>query len=124
MNNSFETDVLVVGAGVIGISIARRFAIAGQATLLVEAQSSYGAETSSRNSGVIHAGLYYPEGSLKERLCLAGKPLLYEYCRERHINHCQIGKLVVATTVEEVEILDKLYARSMSNGVETTLLSK
>ena len=91
MNKSFEIDVLVVSAGVIGISIARRFAIAGQATLLVEAQSSYGAETSSTSSGVIHAGPYYPEYSLEEGLCLAGRPLLYEFCRERHINHCQIG---------------------------------
>ncbi|NCW67654.1 MAG: FAD-dependent oxidoreductase, partial [Marivivens sp.] len=91
-----KADVVVVGAGVVGVAVARRFAIAGLEVLLVEKEATFGTGTSSRNSEVIHAGLYYPTESLKAKLCLPGREKLYEYCRDRGIPHKQLGKLVVA----------------------------
>lgn len=80
---SETADAIVIGAGVIGLAVARQLALAGREVLLMEANSSIGMETSSRNSGVIHAGIYYPPGSLKARCCVRGKQLLYDYCKKK-----------------------------------------
>src|SRR4051812_30694410 len=93
-----KVDCIVIGAGVVGLAVARKLARAGREVLVVEANPGIGMETSSRNSEVIHAGLYYPTGSLKARLCVAGRDMLYAYCAERGIAHRRCGKLVVATS--------------------------
>src|SRR5215831_17638161 len=100
-------DAVVVGAGVVGLAVARALAQGGREVLVVEAASAIGTHTSSRNSEVIHAGLYYPTGSLKARLCVAGRRALYEYCAASDVAHQRIGKVVVATTEAEVGALAK-----------------
>lgn len=110
-------ECLVIGAGVVGLAIARRLALSGREVMVLERERWIGSETSSRNSEVIHAGLYYPKGSLKARLCVAGKRSLYTYCAERGIPHKRIGKLVVACRDEEVEALRPLKQRAADNGV-------
>jgi L-2-hydroxyglutarate oxidase LhgO len=111
-----DFDVAIIGGGVIGLACAARVAAAGRSVLLLERHSRPGQETSSRNSGVIHAGLYYPPGSLKARLCVEGRQLLYQRCREHGIGHRQTGKLLVATAPEEESKLESIYARAMTNG--------
>nr|CAD1829544.1 unnamed protein product [Ananas comosus var. bracteatus] len=110
-------DAVVVGAGVVGLAVARALAMAGRDVLVVEATSAFGTGTSSRNSEVIHAGIYHPPNSLKARLCVRGKELLYRYCSERGIPHKQIGKLIVASSVAEVPKLEILLERGKENGV-------
>ena len=114
--SNLSTDVVVVGAGVVGLAVARRFALAGLEVVLLEKESTFGTGTSSRNSEVIHAGLYYPTGSLKADLCLTGREKLYEYCGERRIPHKQIGKLVVATDSDEVTKLEAIHQQALANG--------
>ena len=109
-------DVAVVGAGVVGLAIARACAAAGRETILLERHAHVGTETSSRNSGVIHSGIYYPADSLKARLCVAGRDQLYAYCAERGIAHRRTGKLIVAQA-SQVEALRKLQGRGIANGV-------
>src|SRR5690606_20809601 len=92
-----EVDCIVAGAGVVGLAAARALALHGLDVLVLEKAGAIGTETSSRNSEVIHAGLYYPPGSLKAELCVAGRDLLYAYCAERGIPHRRCGKLIVAT---------------------------
>src|SRR3954449_5365915 len=92
-----QVDCVVIGAGVIGLAVARQLAMAGRDVILLEATDCIGSGTSSRNSEVIHAGIYYPKGSLKARLCVAGRVQLYAYCERRHIGHSRCGKLIVAT---------------------------
>jgi L-2-hydroxyglutarate oxidase LhgO len=87
-----------VSAGVIGLACARAAALAGLETVILEAESAIGTITSSRHSEVIHAGIYYPSGSLKGRLCVEGKHMMYDYCREKGVPHRNIGKLIVATS--------------------------
>ncbi len=111
-------ECVVVGAGVIGLAIARALALNGHEVLVLEAESAFGTHTSSRNSEVIHAGIYYPTNSLKAQTCVQGKVLLYEYCRQRGINHQQIGKLIVATGADQFEILKGYQAQGQLNGVE------
>ena len=89
-------DTIVIGAGVVGLAIARHLALKGREVIVLESNESFGRETSSRNSGVIHAGIYYPPGSLKSRCCIHGKALLYAYCEERKIPHQRCGKLIIA----------------------------
>ena len=113
---------MVVGAGVIGLAVARRFASAGLEVLLVEKEATFGTGTSSRNSEVIHAGLYYPTESLKAKLCLPGREKLYEYCRDRGIPYKQLGKLVVATTADEVIELEAIHQQALANGCEEVSL--
>src|SRR5690606_33202487 len=96
-----DIDCVVLGAGVIGLAVARELALSGREVLIVEAAEAIGTGTSSRNSEVIHAGIYYPHGSLKAQLCVAGKELLYAYCAERGIPHRRLGKLIVAATPEQ-----------------------
>src|SRR6187455_3887531 len=90
-------DCAVIGAGVVGLAIARELALAGREVVILEAENAIGTHTSSRNSEVIHAGIYYPKGSLKARACVAGKERLYEYCVAHGVPHRRCGKLIVAT---------------------------
>jgi L-2-hydroxyglutarate oxidase LhgO len=116
--NSMETiDTVVIGAGVVGLAVARQLALAGREVLILEAEASFGTQTSARNSEVIHAGLYYPTGSLKARLCVRGKELLYRYCAERGVAHRRVGKLLVATDAAELPALASYERRSAANGV-------
>lgn len=109
-------DVVVVGAGVVGLAVARALAMAGRETIVLERHDREGEETSSRNSGVIHSGIYYPPGSLKARLCVRGRELLYEYCRARDIAHRQCGKLLVAQQ-NQTGKLRALLENGQRNGV-------
>jgi L-2-hydroxyglutarate oxidase LhgO len=110
-------DCVVIGAGVVGLAIARELALAGREVIVLEAAEGIGTHTSSRNSEVIHAGLYYPKGSLKARLCVAGKNLLYEYCAERGVPHRRIGKVVVASEDAEIDAVKSYVAKAEANGV-------
>lgn len=114
---SEHVEIVVAGAGVVGLAIARALAIAGREVLVLEAADTVGSETSSRNSEVIHAGIYYAQGSLKARLCTTGRPLLYQYCADRGIPHRAIGKLIVATNEQETAILGGIRAAAAANGV-------
>uniref|UniRef100_A0A0E0JQ14 L-2-hydroxyglutarate dehydrogenase, mitochondrial n=1 Tax=Oryza punctata TaxID=4537 RepID=A0A0E0JQ14_ORYPU len=111
-------DAVVVGAGVVGLAVARALAMAGREVVVVEAAPSFGTGTSSRNSEVIHAGIYYPPGSLKASLCVRGREMLYKYCAEREIPHKQLGKLIVATGVAETAKLGMLLKNAKENGVD------
>jgi len=112
-----QVDGVVIGAGVVGLAVARALALAGREVLVLEAQETFGTQTSARNSEVIHAGIYYPAGSLKARLCVAGRQMLYDYCAERGINHRRCGKLIVAATAAQVNELRAIQARAVDNGV-------
>jgi L-2-hydroxyglutarate oxidase LhgO len=112
-----EFDCVVVGAGVVGLAVARALALAGREVLVLDAAEGIGTETSSRNSEVIHAGIYYPAGSLMARACVAGKQALYAYCAERGVPHANCGKLIVATDAAEAEKLASIQARAAANGV-------
>lgn len=109
-------DVVVIGAGIIGLAVARTFAKNGREVLVLEQHDAIGTETSSRNSEVIHAGIYYPTGSLKARLCVQGKHLLYQYCADRSISHSRIGKVIVATSDEQKSVLKQYQAYAAENG--------
>jgi L-2-hydroxyglutarate oxidase LhgO len=110
-------DCVVVGAGVIGLAAARALALRGLEVIVIEAADAIGTETSSRNSEVIHAGVYYPGDTLKARLCVAGRDLLYRYCAEKGIGHARTGKLIVATSDTEIPALDGYLAQASTNGV-------
>jgi L-2-hydroxyglutarate oxidase LhgO len=112
-----SVDAVVVGAGVVGLAVARALALEGREVLVLEAEESFGTQTSSRNSEVIHAGIYYPVGSLKARLCVAGKALLYRYCAERGVAHRRIGKILVAADASELAALDGYAKKGAANGV-------
>lgn len=112
-----KVECVVVGAGVVGLAIARRLAEAGREVIVLEAADAIGTVTSSRNSEVIHAGIYYPAGSLMARLCVSGKQALYDYCRDRGIPHRNSGKLIVATRPEEIAKLASIKAHAEANGV-------
>ena len=111
-------DCAVIGAGVVGLSIARELALAGREVIILEAESAFGTHTSARNSEVIHAGIYYPTGSLKARLCVEGRKALYGYCAERGVNHRRIGKVIVATDETQLEGLKKYRKQAEINGVD------
>lgn len=113
-----QVDCVVVGAGVIGLAVARRLALAGSSVVVVERESSFGTHTSSRNSEVIHASLYYPPGSLKARLCMRGRQLIYEYCRAHHVAHRRCGKLIIATEAGLEPGLEKIAASAHAAGAE------
>jgi L-2-hydroxyglutarate oxidase LhgO len=112
-----RVDCIVIGAGVIGLAVARRLALAGVETLLLERDAAPGTETSSRNSEVIHAGLYYSPGTLKARLCVQGRQQLYQYCDDRGVAHRRCGKLLVATSDAEVATLQGYADTARRNGV-------
>ncbi len=113
-----KLDCVVAGAGVVGLAVARALARAGREVVVVEKASAIGTETSSRNSEVIHSGIYYDRGSRKARLCVRGRDLLYAYCAEKGIAHRRIGKLIFAATPGEMEKLRALASRGRDNGVE------
>ena len=110
-------DCAVVGAGIVGLAVARALALAGREVVILEAEEAIGTHTSSRNSEVIHAGIYYPHGSLKARACVEGKRLLYDYCVRHGIPHARCGKLIVATAQGQVPELDAIQAKAHANGV-------
>ena len=112
-----QVDVVVVGAGVVGLACARALALQGREVIILERHERFGSETSSRNSEVIHAGIYYPTGSLKARLCVRGRDQLYNYCVERGIAHRRCGKLLVATSGGQLPKLQKLWQQGQDNGV-------
>lgn len=113
-----DIDSIVIGAGVVGLAVARALAQAGREVFVLEAEERAGEGISSRNSGVVHAGIYYALGSLKARLCVRGRRLLYDFCTRRGITHRKLGKLVVATDWLEAESLDVVVKRAQANGVE------
>lgn len=113
-----HVEIVVIGAGVIGLAIARQLAQLGKEVLIVEAETSIGSVNSSRNSGVIHAGIYYPVGSLKARSCIAGRDALYRYANERQIPHRQCGKLIVAVDDSQIANLRDIRKRAEDNGVQ------
>jgi L-2-hydroxyglutarate oxidase LhgO len=112
-----EVDVAVVGGGVLGLAAAAALALAGRSLVLLEREDGFAREMTSRNSEVVHAGLYYPTGSLKASLCVRGRELLYERCRRLGISHRVPGKLVVATNASERELLEELWLQGSRNGV-------
>src|SRR5258707_8565039 len=112
-----RVDCVVIGAGVAGLAVARLLALAGREVIVLEAEGTIGTATSSRNSEVIHAGIYYPPDSLKAKLCVAGRLALYPFLAERGIPHRRCGKLIVATDPGQIPGLEKLHAQAKANGV-------
>ena len=112
------TDVIVIGGGVIGLSIARELSISGKETIVLEKNERSGDVTSSRNSGVIHAGIYYPENFLKTKLCVQGNKLIYEYAKEKNINHKKYGKFIIALNKKELSNLESILVQGKKNNVE------
>lgn len=110
-------ETVIVGAGVVGLAVGRAMALAGKEVLILESEDAFGTGTSSRNSEVIHAGIYYPAGSLKARLCVSGRHMLYNYCVERGIPHLRCGKLIVATSNDHIERLAEIQKKALANGV-------
>lgn len=120
-----QVDCIVIGAGVIGLTIARALVLQGREVIVLERNSLIGAETSSHNSEVIHAGIYYPKDSLKAALCVRGKEMLYRFAAERGIAFERCGKLIVATTAAQIAELDGIAAKAVANGVaDLRLVSK
>src|SRR5262252_3941853 len=107
-----DVDCVVIGAGVVGLAVARALALSGREVIVVEAAEGIGTETSSRNSEVIHAGIYYPKGSLMARTCVAGRRLLYTYAKEHGVPHINCGKLIVATNEDEAARLVEIKGRA------------
>jgi L-2-hydroxyglutarate oxidase LhgO len=112
-----SVDAGVIGAGVVGLAVARALATAGREVVILEAEGAIGTHTSSRNSEVIHAGIYYPQDSLKARTCVEGRQCLYEYCAERGVPHRRCGKLIVATENAQLDELEGIRKKAHANGV-------
>src|SRR5262245_8963990 len=112
-----DVETIVVGAGVVGLAVARRLALAGLEVMVLEQHDLIGSETSSRNSEVIHAGIYYPPGSLRATLCVRGKQLLYQFCAEHSVPHAACGKLLVATRESQLPRLAEIRETAAKNGV-------
>jgi L-2-hydroxyglutarate oxidase LhgO len=115
-------DCVVIGAGAVGLAIARALARAGRETLVLEAAGAIGTVTSARNSEVIHAGIYYPNGSLRARLCVAGRKLLYEFCVAHDVETRACGKLIVATSASQIDKLSAILKTGAANGVEGLMM--
>ena len=119
-----RVDAVIIGAGVVGLAVARALAQAGREVIVLEALTLIGSGVSSRNSEVIHAGIYYPQGSLKARLCVRGRELLYAFCATHGVEHRRCGKLVVATSPADIAKLDALSQHAAANGVPLQLLTR
>lgn len=120
-----KVDIVIIGAGVVGLAIGAKLAKLERSLYVIERHGSYGQETSSRNSEVIHAGIYYPTGTLKAQLCVKGNRMLYEICAKNNIGYRKIQKLIVATDAKEEKDLSKLLERGIKNGVsDLKILSK
>ena len=120
-----KIDIAIIGAGVVGLSIAHELSKSHSNIYIIEKHHSFGQETSSRNSEVIHSGIYYPKDSFKTKTCIEGRRLLYEFCSENNIPHKKIGKLIVAINSQEIKELDELFKHGLNNGLEDLkLLSK
>ena len=117
-----KVDCIVIGAGVVGLAVARALALRGREVMVLEAASAIGTGTSSRNSEVIHAGIYYTQGSLKAQLCVQGRQMLYDYCVQRGIGHSRCGKLIVATNESQVVQLQGIISKAAANGVHDLVL--
>jgi L-2-hydroxyglutarate oxidase LhgO len=114
-----DIDCLVIGAGVVGLAVARALALAGREVVIAEAAEGIGTQTSARNSEVIHAGIYYPPSSLKARVCVEGRQRLYRYLEERGLPHKACGKLIVATSASQRPVLEGIAARAIASGVDS-----
>lgn len=121
---SYQADITVVGAGIMGLAIASQVTNESREVYVLEKNRTFGQEASSRNSEVIHAGIYYPEDSLKAKMCLEGNVLLYDLCQKHGINCRRTEKIIVASNDTETEELEKLYNRGKNNGVELRMLSQ
>lgn len=120
-----DYDIVIIGAGAVGLAIAQHYADKSLKCLVVERNSTFGMETSSRNSEVIHAGIYYPAESLKSSLCIEGNNLLYQWCRKANVNHKKIGKYIIAGTQDELSKLENIYNNATAKGIrEIRLLEK
>jgi L-2-hydroxyglutarate oxidase LhgO len=117
-----QMDAVVIGAGVVGLAVARALALAGREVLVLEREAAVGQGTSSRNSEVVHAGIYYPSGSLKAQLCVRGKQMLYAYCEQRGVAHRRCGKLIVANTASQAAALPAIVDKARVNGVDDLVL--
>ncbi|VAW02073.1 Aminobutyraldehyde dehydrogenase, partial [hydrothermal vent metagenome] len=113
-----SVDVIVIGAGVVGLAVGRALARAGREVIVVERHDGFGEETSSRNSEVIHAGIYYRPGGMRAKLCVPGRKMLYAFCKEYHVNHERCEKLIVANGEKEVARLSTIRATAQTNGVD------
>ena len=118
-----DYDVTIIGSGVVGLAIARELSISGLSVLVLEKEHRSGEEISSRNSGVIHAGMYYSTDTLKAKLCVDGNRYLYDYLKNKKINHKKVGKLIVATSKAEESKLENIYKQGLVNGVNVKILS-
>jgi len=115
--SDFSLDTVIIGAGVVGLTIGEKLSSIGKEILILEAEDDFGKITSSRNSGVIHAGIYYNEKSLKSKLCVRGNILLYNYCKKNHIEHINTKKILVASTEKQISVIDKIKYQAEKNGV-------
>ena len=118
MSGDFSTEAVVIGAGAVGLAVARALALAGREVVILEKNAHFGMETSARNSEVIHAGIYYPRGSLKAALCVAGRERLYDFCRSHGVGHKRLGKLIVAGHRAQEDDLVALANHAAANGVD------
>ncbi len=117
-----QVDCVVIGAGVVGLAVARALALRGREVMVLEAATAIGTGISARNSEVIHAGIYYPQGSLKASLCVQGRQMLYDYCEARGIGHSRCGKLIVATNAAQALQLQCIIDKAAANGVHDLVL--
>ena len=113
-----DAEITIIGAGVIGLAIAEKVSEEHNNIFLIEKHPTFGQETSSRNSEVIHAGIYYTKDSLKARLCIEGKKLLYDYCRKYEVPFNKCGKLIVATSENEIPVIEGIRKTAIGNGVD------
>ena len=119
-----DAEITIIGAGVVGLAIAEKGSEEHSNVFLIEKHPSFGQETSSRNSEVIHAGIYYPKDSLKARLCVEGKRLLYDYCKKYDVPDNNCGKLIVATAEQEISVLEGIRQTAINNGVTDLVVLK
>lgn len=117
-----DIEITIVGAGVVGLAIAEKISANHNNVFVIEKHSTFGQETSSRNSEVIHAGIYYPRESLKAKLCVEGKKLLYDYCEKYDVPFRRCGKLIVATSEEEIRVIEGVRATALKNGVDDLIV--